>query len=1400
MSKIQAKPLIESILGSLTNDQLVLLGQLINGSQSTPTFRSLTNPANYITDSDKGVKYLSLETKDKVLTGYFIYNNTYCVILVYSKNTQNMNIFEIDIEEEECRIVAEPLSILELRAVLGLDQKADLVGGVVPASQLPSYVDDVVEYPTESDFPEEGESDKIYIALDTGWTYRWTGSQYVRINTDPVYVSGDVLHVNEIDTADEPTEVSDITDGTTTLPIHDARVPQLQEDVAGKQADLKIIPLPSNVNGFNDSLQSLANLNIGIGPFQSSRSYDYVLVNSASLNLGISSGMSSVVPAKSFITLAVRTYGGSYSITFTHVSNATEIGTINSKECTGVKCSVYTSNSPTQHLTQYNVAQSYLSGLDAFLCQEFSKTSTYEIGDFVSYHGFFYKCIDEVTTPDFFDSSKWTIVNIDEVYAKKSGYYPDLIAGKADNLSSNLNQSITEAFLFQSSGGSAEVSTGTAKLTKLIGNTVLFNQLVGPSTSVVSTTNGHKYLMIVDDEAAIFTSSGQSIATTGGVDQVFDLTAMFLEGNEPESVEDFKAMFPKPYYEYDAGTFKSAKVNKYVTVGRNQYSGLNTFIRVVSGTEYRLEGVTDGSLVEFDGSQTQIKSTSVTGDVNITLSDETVYVKVQATTYSDICLFIHWDDTEDGNYVAYEKNEYTLPDIELLSFGDVKDELLPDGTITRNVGTKAYASGDESNPAYWTDGTISLYAQVPATTSQVPAYAFESDTAIDNWGTQEFVSSSTIPAPQMCNIEYYANLKDFVEASYIRTEGDVENFVTREEADEEFAKQDGTYEGLFSGNVYTDTQIGNVSQFYMRRTCSNASTIDGLATVRKISGHTTWENNVAKGAKFSKIIATGDNLYNYAETSEENVTPAETARIADEDNATISIEFRISGTGSDATYVYIVSDPAADATTGTPIPVTDRVWNGVSKSIAYRGFDVPAGNYGKYIKIASPGEDTMIMRVLSGYKTGMEFKPYEENVTVGTFSDELHELNGISDYYDFSVNKKYENLSTQLMDANFNWQYGGEWNGWYLIYKDGVTNALLNGDAQIGTNFALPISHNEGQHPSDSTVTEECFSLGPNSIRIWLSLEHCSIPQYNQDTSGTWVSGTIYYYESSGEYIEDTVIVDQTTYDSELADKGTLYTKTLVANGPAGVAYAHSLTDGKALLYQKTLAEVNLSGSLTYKESDFGSEFLIYPTGYNLPVMTIEYPMNIRDTVSRLPQTYVSLESATRMMHQVGDLVGFDFNNITYDSDVGTLKVNGLVPNGVIESIDCSDQLDSNFTKEPGSFFGIKMVKINGVIVKAFFIGNIKATSSKQGFMTTQTYLPDELGYRITYTTQSYPYSVTTDKSPKKVTWCCATIYGSSGNLPEAHMTRIVWADGSEYNFAANEKVAIYFEIPLGRD
>ncbi|QNK66087.1 hypothetical protein [Variovorax sp. PAMC26660] len=72
-----------------------------------------------------------------------------------------------------------------------LAKKADLVGGLIPASQLPSSVDNMDEFPTRADFPAVGVKERIYLAVNDATPanptrqYRWAGTTYAEINPSP---------------------------------------------------------------------------------------------------------------------------------------------------------------------------------------------------------------------------------------------------------------------------------------------------------------------------------------------------------------------------------------------------------------------------------------------------------------------------------------------------------------------------------------------------------------------------------------------------------------------------------------------------------------------------------------------------------------------------------------------------------------------------------------------------------------------------------------------------------------------------------------------------------------------------------------------------------------------------------------------------------------------------------------------------------------------------------------------------------------------------------------------------------------------------------------------------------------------------------------------------------------
>jgi hypothetical protein len=63
----------------------------------------------------------------------------------------------------------------------GLDT-SQITSGIIDAARLPSYVDDVLEFANIAAFPTTGEVSKIYVALNTNKTYRWSGSVYIEIS------------------------------------------------------------------------------------------------------------------------------------------------------------------------------------------------------------------------------------------------------------------------------------------------------------------------------------------------------------------------------------------------------------------------------------------------------------------------------------------------------------------------------------------------------------------------------------------------------------------------------------------------------------------------------------------------------------------------------------------------------------------------------------------------------------------------------------------------------------------------------------------------------------------------------------------------------------------------------------------------------------------------------------------------------------------------------------------------------------------------------------------------------------------------------------------------------------------------------------------------------------------
>ena len=172
-------------------------GTLAKTSDIPTNNNQLTNGAGYITDytvtqgdvtahqaalsitesqiSDLGT-YLTAETND--LTSAVTWANVPDANITQSSVTQHQA--ALSITESQISDLGTYIPASEKGAASGVATLDS--GGLVPTNQLPSYVDDVLEYTNYAGFPATGETGKIYVDLATGDIYRWSGSAYVQIN------------------------------------------------------------------------------------------------------------------------------------------------------------------------------------------------------------------------------------------------------------------------------------------------------------------------------------------------------------------------------------------------------------------------------------------------------------------------------------------------------------------------------------------------------------------------------------------------------------------------------------------------------------------------------------------------------------------------------------------------------------------------------------------------------------------------------------------------------------------------------------------------------------------------------------------------------------------------------------------------------------------------------------------------------------------------------------------------------------------------------------------------------------------------------------------------------------------------------------------------------------------
>lgn len=241
--------------------------------------------------------------------------------------------------------------------------------------------------------------------------------------------------------------------------------------------------------------------------------------------------------------------------------------------------------------------------------------------------------------------------------------------------------------------------------------------------------------------------------------QLIDLTAMFGEGNEPATVEEFRYLFPRKVYSYTKGTLLNLSCYGIRTIGFNEFNGV--YAKVLRGETYYLGGeyTSIGFTAELGG---------ITETINIPSNrlytpTETGYIYAAG---SAICINLSHTGYRDGEYEPYKEVTHTLP-LSQITNGeplrkagdDVYDEVNNEYYI-RRVGVRSYTTGDKDDATLLTDGTYTNYPldEPIYTPIETP---IDFNYYVEDFGTEEALLTED-SAPFSADIIYQFNATDQV--------------------------------------------------------------------------------------------------------------------------------------------------------------------------------------------------------------------------------------------------------------------------------------------------------------------------------------------------------------------------------------------------------------------------------------------------------------------------------------------------------------------------------------------------------------------------------------------------------------------------------------------------------------
>lgn len=169
-------------------------GQSTMVTDSDTTYSIVTTSANGLMSKDMLTKLNGIEAGAQKNTITGVKGSAETAYRTGNVNITKANIGLGNVEDKSSATIRGEITSANVTTALGftpLDAtKKGAANGVaelgadgkVPSAQLPSYVDDVLEYDAKASFPATGEAGKIYVDKTTNKTWRWSGTAYVEIS------------------------------------------------------------------------------------------------------------------------------------------------------------------------------------------------------------------------------------------------------------------------------------------------------------------------------------------------------------------------------------------------------------------------------------------------------------------------------------------------------------------------------------------------------------------------------------------------------------------------------------------------------------------------------------------------------------------------------------------------------------------------------------------------------------------------------------------------------------------------------------------------------------------------------------------------------------------------------------------------------------------------------------------------------------------------------------------------------------------------------------------------------------------------------------------------------------------------------------------------------------------